>query len=98
MIYLLLVLLVLSACFNLYALMMIRKHRGGVKYMRYEFDRFAADAEERIDRHEGLIRDTRDELKSLETDAVESVDTLVRAETPKLAGKNGQAHKKANPV
>ena len=66
MVFLLATLLVISAAYNFYVFLQVRKHRAALKYMEYEFRRFAADAEARIADHEGLIRDTRAELKTLE--------------------------------
>ena len=63
MVYALVLFLILSISYNFYVLLQVRKYRASLRYMECEFDRFAADAEERIARHESMVRDLREGLK-----------------------------------
>jgi len=63
MVYALVILLTFSIGYNFYVMLQVRKYRASLKYMKYEFERFAVDAEERVDRHQKLIAQTREELK-----------------------------------
>ena len=81
MIYFLAILLLLSLAYNFYVLLELRRHRASLKYMKHEFNRFTEDAEERIKRHESLIRDTRQELKDFDVDDVTNVGVLSKPET-----------------
>lgn len=73
MIILLAALLVFSAAYNFYTLLQVRKYRASLKYMEYEFKRFATDAEARITSHEAMIKDTREEIKALDAESAQEL-------------------------
>ena len=74
------ILLFISVVYNLYVLVQLRRYQARLKYLGDDIENFTEAAGRRIDNHDALIREVREELKTLDLDNVPNADVLTSPE------------------
>ena len=76
----LVILLIILVAYNLYVLVRLRRYQARLKYLDSDVENFVDATGKRIDNHDALIREVREELKTLDLDNVPNADVLTSPE------------------
>ena len=57
----------------------MRRYNSKLRYLEYDVEHFVEDTNKRIDAHDSLIKEAREELKSFDTKNADSVIPPIKA-------------------